>query len=86
MSLTLANQYLAQLDPQVREAILGNVGTLIAFRLGPDDAELLAREFAPEISEIDFLRLPNYRVYPKLMVDGAPTSAFSAETVRLQNS
>jgi hypothetical protein len=84
VNLILAHQYLAQLDPQIREAILGNVGTIIAFRVGATDAELLAQELQPEIAALDLVRLPNYHVYMKLMVDGVVTPPFSAETFEPQ--
>lgn len=83
VSLTLAHQYLAQLDPMVREAVLGNVGTIVSFRVGPSDAELLAEEFAPTFSALDLMNLPNRHIYLKLMLDGAPTAPFSATTLRL---
>ena len=80
VGLVLAHQYLAQLDPEVRDAVLGNVGTLIAFRVGPADAEVLGKEFHPEITDIDLLNLPNYHIYLKLLVDGVVSRPFSAET------
>ena len=83
VSLTLVHQHMAQLDPQIREAVLGNVGTVICFRVGASDAELLRKEFEPEFGEIDLVRLPNHNIYVKLMVDGAVTTPFSAETIRL---
>src|SRR5438552_4562841 len=67
VGMILAHQYLSQLDPQIRDAILGNVGTMIAFRLGLSDAEILENEFRPEISAVDLIGLPNYHV--KLMID-----------------
>jgi type IV secretory pathway TraG/TraD family ATPase VirD4 len=81
VSLIMAHQYLAQLEPDVRHAVLGNAGTIISFRVGPEDAQALAREFAPEFEPVDLIKLPNYHVYLKLMVDGAPTAAFSACTL-----
>lgn len=81
LSLTLAHQYLAQLDPQVRDALLGNAGTIISFRLGVADAELLADEFAPVFTAADLVGLPNYHLYIKLMIDGAVSPPFSAETL-----
>lgn len=80
VNLVLAHQYLAQLDIQVRDAILGNVGTLVSFRLGLADAEIISKEFWPEFSAEDLIRLPNYNIYVKLMVNGAVTRPFSAET------
>ena len=79
----LAHQYLSQLDLQVRDAILGNAGTIISFRIGLTDAEILEKEFYPEFSAVDLVRLPNYHIYLKLMVDGMVSSPFSGETVRL---
>lgn len=84
VALTLANQYLHQLDPEVRHAILGNAGTLISFRLGAEDATYLAKEFAPTFRAEDLLALPNYHIYLKLMIDGTPSAPFSATTLLAQ--
>jgi type IV secretory pathway TraG/TraD family ATPase VirD4 len=81
VNLVLAHQYLSQLDPQVLDAILGNAGTIISFRLGVPDAEILAREFYPEFSVQDLAGLPNYRIYLKLMIDDAVSKPFSAQTL-----
>jgi hypothetical protein len=81
VGLILAHQHFSQLDEQVRDAILGNVGTIISFRLGPADAELIAKELYPEFSETDLINLPNYHIYLKLMVDGAVSRPFSARTI-----
>lgn len=86
VNLVLAHQYLTQLEPEVRDAILGNVGTTISFRLGVPDAEILAKEFYPEFSVEDLIGLPNYQIYLKLMIDGRVSKAFSAETIRLKES
>jgi type IV secretory pathway TraG/TraD family ATPase VirD4 len=80
IGLVLAHQYLSQLDPQVRDSILGNVGTIISFRLGATDAQILEKEFSPEITAQDLASLPNYHIYLKLMVEGTVTRPFSAET------
>lgn len=82
VGLVLAHQYLSQLDMQVRDSILGNVGTMISFRLGATDAEIMEKEFASEVSAQDLITLPNYHVYLKLMVDGVVSSPFSAETLQ----
>jgi DNA helicase HerA-like ATPase len=84
VGLVLANQYLGQLAPEIRDAVLGNVGTLIVFRVGPADASLLAREFAPVFGAEDLLNLPNRSIYLKLMVDGVVSRPFSAETSRAE--
>jgi hypothetical protein len=82
VGLVLAHQHLHQLEPDVRHAVLGNVGTMIAFRLGAEDAHVIARELAPEFDPEDLLSLPNHTVYLKLMIDGAPSRPFSAVTLR----
>ena len=81
VGMILAHQHLSQLDPQVRDAILGNVGTIICFRVGLADAEILEKEFQPEFSALDLIGLPNYHVYLKLMVDGMVSKPFSANTI-----
>src|SRR2546426_4355538 len=81
VGLVLAHQYLAQLDPMILEAILGNVGTVICFRVGPADAEILGREFHPVFSTTDLTNLPNHAVYLRLMIEGAVSLPFSAETI-----
>lgn len=83
VSLTLAHQYLAQLSPEIREAVAGNVGSVVVFRVGPEDAELLAPRFAPELSADDLTRLPNHEVYVRLLVNGTVAAPFSAETIAL---
>ena len=82
VGLVLAHQYLAQLDPFVRDAVLGNAGTLLCFRLGAPDAGLIAREFAPVFEPVDLLRLPNYHVYGKLLVHGQVSRPFSMVTYK----
>jgi hypothetical protein len=81
VAVILAHQYLTQLELVVRDAILGNVGTIIAFRVGVADAEVLAREFAPVFSAEDLVSLPRFHTYVRLLVDGVVTQPFSAETL-----
>jgi type IV secretory pathway TraG/TraD family ATPase VirD4 len=81
LNLILAHQYLAQLDERLLAAILGNVGTIISFRIGPSDTETIVQEFAPEFSQTDLVNLPNYHIYLKLMIDGRVSSPFSARTI-----
>jgi hypothetical protein len=82
VGLILAHQHLYQLEPEVRHAVLGNVGTLLSFRLGPEDAQMIAREFEPVFSPLDLVNLPNHAIYLKLMIDGSPSKPFSAQTMR----
>src|SRR5215471_6082656 len=81
VNMVLSHQYLSQLDPQVKDAILGNTGTIISFRLGLTDAEILAGEFYPEFSSKDLINLPNYHIYLRLMIDGVVSQPFSAGTL-----
>jgi energy-coupling factor transporter ATP-binding protein EcfA2 len=83
IGLILAHQHLHQLEPDVRHAVLANVGTLIAFRLGPEDAPIIARELAPTFDAEDLLNLPRHDIALKLMIDGAPCRPFSATTMRI---
>jgi hypothetical protein len=81
VGLILAHQHLAQLTPDLRDAILGNAGSTICFRIGPPDASRLSMEFGPEFDEQDLARLPNFHMYVKMMHNGAPTPPFSAVSV-----
>lgn len=81
LGLVLAHQYLEQLDEKVRAAVFGNIGTLISFRVGAEDAKLLSREFYPIFRESDLNNLPNYHIYLKLMIDGVTSQPFSAVTL-----
>ena len=76
LGVHLANQYFGQLPPKLQNAILGNIGTTVVFEVGSDDAETLSKEFYP-MTKDDFLHLPRFHFYIKLMVDGKTTEAFS---------
>ena len=78
LGVLMANQFLDQLHEKIRSAILGNCGTLISFRVGATDAEILAKEFFPVFEAIDLVNLPRYTMYLKLMIDGASSMPFSA--------
>lgn len=81
LGLTLANQHLGQLETDIRQAVLGNVGTIVAFRVGAEDALLLARELGHPVTPEDLVSLPDHSVYIRLLIDGAPCRAFSADTL-----
>ena len=81
VGLVLAHQYLHQLEPDIQHAVLGNAGTIITFRVGPEDATILADEFQPTFDVLDLLNLPNRNIYLKLMIDGTPCPPFSAATL-----
>jgi Type IV secretion-system coupling protein DNA-binding domain len=81
VGFTVAHQYLNQLEPDIRHAVLGNAGTIMAFRVGAEDAPHLTHEFVERVEQIDLIQLPNYRIYLKLMIDGMPSRPFSARTL-----
>lgn len=83
LNMVLAHQYISQLHDEVRDAIFGNVGTIISFRVGVDDAAYLAKEFKPIFGETDLINLPNFHIYLKLMIDGVASQPFSATTLSL---
>lgn len=85
LNLVIAHQYIGQLvagqNTVVRDAVFGNVGTIVAFRVGAADAEYLEKEFEPVFMMNDLVNLPKYNVYMKLMIDGVASDAFSAVTL-----
>ncbi len=81
LNLIMAHQYLGQLEEPVRDAIFGNVGTIATFGLGAEDAKYLAREFYPTFGEADFLNLPRYHIYVRLLIDGVMSKPFSGRSV-----
>lgn len=89
LSLIMAHQYIAQLtktptghdDTRVRDAVFGNVGSMVSFKVGADDAEYLAKEYAPVLSEQDILSIANYKAYVKLNVKNTTSRPFSLETI-----
>lgn len=81
LNLILSHQYIEQLDEKIRAAVFGNVGTIITFRVGVEDAEYLVREFSQAFDEADLVNLPNYHIYLKLMIDGVTSKPFSAVTL-----
>lgn len=81
LNLTIAHQYIEQMEEEVRAAVFGNVGTMIVFRVGAFDAEVLEKEFAPQFTAEDIVNLGIYQIYLKLMIDGVSSKPFSATTL-----
>jgi len=81
MGMFLTHQYLDQLPEEVQKALLGNVGTIISFRLGTNDAKVMKEEFYPVFTVEDFINLPKFNIYLKLLIDGAASKAFSSTTI-----
>lgn len=80
LSLNVGNQYIGQMTEEVRDAIFGNVGSLMAFRVGPDDGKYLATHFEPTFTENDLINQPNIHACVKLLVDGKYPPPFSMDT------
>jgi len=89
LSLIMAHQYIAQLtktpsghdDTRVRDAVFGNVGTMLSFKVGADDAQYLEKEYAPDLSEQDILSIANYKAYIKLNIHNTTSRPFSIESI-----
>lgn len=81
LNLILAHQYIPQLAPEIRNAVMGNVGTIAAFRVGAEDAEFLEKQFEPEFSRFDLVNLDNFTLVLKMMIENKISSPFKMETV-----
>ena len=81
LNLLIAHQYVAQMEEEVQAAVFGNVGTTVSFRVGPLDAELLEKVFAPEFTQEDLVNLGFAQIYLSLMIDGIGSRPFSAVTI-----
>ena len=82
LNLILANQYLNQVDENIRNAVFGNVGTIVSFKVGLEDAKFLAEEFYPKFSQEDLINLPCYGIYLKMMIDGKVSKPFSGDSLK----
>lgn len=81
LGLIVGHQYISQMDETVRDAVFGNVGTLVIFRVGGEDADFLEKEFSPEFTQEDLCNLTKYNICLKLMIDGVASHPFSAQTL-----
>ncbi len=79
LNLTVTNQYIGQIREEIRNSIFGNVGSLISFRVGNDDAEYLSKQFAPVFTDQDLINMENYHSVARILVDGKPARPFSME-------
>jgi len=77
LNLNIAHQFIAQLPENIRDAVFGNVGTLVSFRIGADDAEFVAKQFLPVFNEQDLINIDNYNAYVKLMIRGTVNRPFN---------
>ncbi len=81
LNLTMANQYIAQMSDEVRDAVFGNVGTIFSFQVGFDDAEFISQQFGEEVLPSDLVSLSKYNAYMRLLIDGMPSKTFSLATL-----
>jgi hypothetical protein len=81
LGLTMAHQYIAQLDPDIKDAVFGNVGSMAAFRVGPDDSQFLEQQYAPTFSASDLMNVPNQNAFMRVLASGTPTPPFSMGTL-----
>lgn len=82
LSLTVAHQFLGQLEEKTMKAVFGNVGSSIVFRVGPEDAEVLERQFVSVFKKDDLIDLDNFNAYVKLLIDGQTSRPFNIETIQ----
>jgi len=82
LNLTVANQFIGQVEEEIKNAVFGNIGTIVAFRVGVNDANYLQREFQPVFSEDDLLNIERFNVYVKTIVDNEPVPAFSMDVTK----
>ncbi len=82
LALTVANQFIGQIDEEVKNAIFGNVGTLMAFRMGVTDASYMQREFQPIFGESDLINIERYHIYMKTIVQNEPVPPFSVDLTK----
>jgi hypothetical protein len=81
LALTVAHQYVEQMEDEVKAAVFGNVGTMVVFRVGATDAEIFEKEFAPTFTMDDIVNLSAHQIYLRLMIDGVGSAPFSAKTL-----
>lgn len=81
LNLTMANQYIAQMPEEVKDAVFGNVGSILTFQVGFDDAEYISQQFGEEVLPSDLVSLSKYSAYSRLLIDGMPSTTFSFETL-----
>ncbi|MBU3896273.1 DUF87 domain-containing protein, partial [Patescibacteria group bacterium] len=82
LNLIMAHQYMPQLTPEIRNAVLGNVGTIASFRVGAEDAEILEKHFEPEFSRFDLINLDNFSMIIKMMINNKISSPFKLQIIK----
>ena len=80
LNLILAHQFIGQLTDKIRDSVFGNAGSIISFRIGPEDAKFLIKYFEPIFNESDLINIDNRHAYAKLLINGATTMPFNIAT------
>ena len=83
LSLTIAHQFLKQVDEKIRDAVFGNVGSMAVFRVGEEDAEFFGKQFAPTVKSLDFVNIENRNAYVRMLAGGVPQKPFNMKTLEL---
>jgi hypothetical protein len=81
LSLTVVHQFIAQLDQGIKDAVFGNVGSIVSFRVGTEDAQFLEQQFTPVFTAKDIMNVPNYNAFLRILANGVPTKPFSMATM-----
>jgi hypothetical protein len=81
LSMIVANQFISQLEEPIRDAVFGNVGNMVGFRVGPDDAEFMAKQFAPQFDKDDIINTPNFNAVARIINKGVVTPSFSLKEI-----
>ena len=81
LALIIAHQYIKQLEEKIKDAVFGNVGSMAAFRVGAEDAEVLEKQFVPNIKKEDLINLENRTAYIRMLAQGKPVLPFSLSTI-----
>lgn len=81
LGLTMAHQFIAQLQPEIKDSVFGNVGSMATFRVGPEDAQFLEQQYSPVFSAADLMNIPNRNAYVRILANGSPTPPFSLATL-----
>jgi hypothetical protein len=80
LSLNIAHQYIEQLEDNIKNAVFGNVGTMVVHRVSPENAEIFAKQFEPEFTPKDIIKLENLNCYIKMLMNGMPVKPFNSHT------
>jgi len=86
LGLTVAHQFIAQLDEDIKDAVFGNVGSMAVFRTGPEDSQIFEHQFSPTFDSNDIMNVPNWNAYLKVLANGTPTKPFSIATTAPQET